>query len=324
MMPGTGGMPFTNERYNSYGEFLKEKFGSRVHKIPIHAGFSCPNRDGSAGFGGCTYCNIDSFTPKVARAKIPIYQQVLNSIDYLGGRFRAKAFIVYFQPYSNTYAPLEYLRDVFEQALAHPQVVGISIGTRPDCMDDAKFAYLEQLTRDYFVTVEYGIESAHDETLLLVNRGHDFQCTRDAIHKTAAHNIHVCGHVIYGFPNETRQQMLETTEQVAKLPLDFIKIHNLHVVRHTELARQFKQKPFPIFSFEEWVDFVCSIVAELNPDFMIERFYGDAPRELLIEPKWCQEKSAAEIIYAVQQRLQALNIYQGTNFQANVLQSYPG
>ncbi len=307
-------MWFSNGRYNSYGEFLKQRFGTRIHKIPVHAGFTCPNRDGSVALGGCTYCNIDSYTPEGARARLSVKEQIENSISYLRGRFRSAAFIAYFQPYSNTYASLEHLAELYEQALSHPEIVGLAVGTRPDCVDDAKLDYLQQLARDYFVTIEYGVESAHDETLRLINRGHDFACTEKAIRETAARGIHVCGHVIYGFPNESREQMLATTATVSALPLDFIKLHNLHIVRYTELARQFKQEPFPVFDFGDWVEFVCTVIERLNPDFQIERMYGDAPKELLIEPQWCRDKSPAEVIYAVQQRLQALDTHQGKYF----------
>ncbi len=302
------------ERYNSYGVFLQEKFGHRVHKIPINAGFTCPNRDGTVAQGGCTYCNIDSFTPETARVRIPIQQQVEDSIAYLRGRFKAKAFIAYFQPYSNTYAPLERLQELYEQALQHPEIIGISIGTRPDCLDDDKLDYLQQLARDYFVTLELGIESANDETLRLVNRGHDFNCTAQAFRRAANRGIYLCGHVVYGFPNENKAEMLRTTHALSELPLDFIKLHNLHVVRHTELARQFREKPFPVFDFEEWVAFVCEILRHLNPDFKIERLYGDAPQELLVAPRWCKEKSAAEVIYAIQHKLKKLEAYQGQYF----------
>src|SRR3990172_6020035 len=158
-------MKFSTDLYNSYGSFLQNKFGHRIHKITVNAGFTCPNRDGTVAQGGCTYCNIDSYTPEVARARIPIKQQVQNSIGYLKQRFHAKAFIVYFQPYSNTYAALEHLQNLYEQALEHPEVVGLAIGTRPDCIDEGKLNYLEQLARDYFITIEYGIESSFDKTL---------------------------------------------------------------------------------------------------------------------------------------------------------------
>lgn len=306
-------MPYSDLQYNSYGKFLKDKFGGRVHKVPVHAGFTCPNRDGTVAYGGCTYCNIDSFTPESARARIPIKQQVRTGIDYLKTRVDAKLFIVYFQPYSNTYAPLERLQRLYEQALDHPEVVGISVGTRPDCIDDRKLAYFEQLKRDYFVTIEYGIESAHDETLRVINRGHDYACTVEGIERTAKRGIHVCGHLILGFPNETREEMLETVDAVSKLPLNFVKLHNLHIVRHTELAREYSKHPFHIFSFEEWVDMACDTLERLNPKFIVERLYGNAPKRLLIEPQW--GRNGAKIIHAIQQELKRRDSVQGRLFQ---------
>ncbi|MFQ5824953.1 MAG: TIGR01212 family radical SAM protein [bacterium] len=295
--------------YNSYGQFLKDKFGTRVHKVPVHAGFTCPNRDGTVAVGGCTYCNIDSYTPRAARARVPIKEQVRTGIEYLKKRLGAKTFIVYFQPYSNTYAPLEHLQRLYEQALEHPEVVGLSVGTRPDCIDEDKLAYFEQMSRDYFVTIEYGIESVHDEILRLVNRGHDYACTVQAINRTANRDIYICGHVILGFPNETVQQMLTIADEISKLPLNFLKIHNLHIVRHTELGEEYSRNPFHLFTFDEWVDLVCHFLERLSPHIIVERLYGDAPKDLLIAPLWC--RNGSKIIYAIQQELKHRNTYQG-------------
>ncbi|MFQ5865313.1 MAG: TIGR01212 family radical SAM protein [bacterium] len=295
--------------YNSYGQFLKEKFGTRVHKVPVHAGFTCPNRDGTVAVGGCTYCNIDSFTPRAARARVPIKEQVQMGIEYSKQRVGAEAFIVYFQPYSNTYAPLEHLNRLYEQALDHPEVIGLSVGTRPDCIEEAKLSYFEELSQEYFVTIEYGIESVHDETLRLVNRGHDYSCTVQAIKRTASRGIYTCGHVILGFPNEMAEQMLTTADEISKLPLNFLKIHNLHVVRYTEMAREYLRRPFHLFSFEEWVDMVCRFLERLSPHIIIERLYGDAPKDLLIAPVWC--RNGSKIIYEIQQELKRRNTFQG-------------
>jgi len=296
-------------RFNSYGKFLQETFGTRVHKISVHAGFTCPNRDGTVATGGCTYCNIDSFTPRAARARVPVKDQVQQSIGYLKKRFKATAFIVYFQPYSNTYASVEHLEKLYAEALDHPEIVGLAVGTRADCIDDAKLNLFEQIQRDYFVTLEYGIESVHDETLRLINRGHDHACTVEAIQKTAELGLHVAGHVILGFPNETEQQMFATADEVSTLPLSFLKIHNLHIVRYTEMARAYLQNPFHIFSFTEWVEFVCRFLERVNPNIIIERLYGGAPLDLLIAPSW--RKSAAEIIHAIKKELERRNTYQG-------------
>lgn len=302
-------MNIPEDRYNSYGQFLREKFGTRVHKVPVHAGFTCPNRDGTVALGGCTYCNIDSYTPQAARARVPIKEQVQTGIDYLKNRVGAKVFIVYFQPYSNTYAPLEHLQQLYEQALDHPEVVGLSVGTRPDCIDEKKLRYFEQLSREYFVTIEYGIESVYDETLQMVNRGHDYSCTVRAIQCTANRGIYICGHVILGFPNETEEQMLIMADEVSKLPINFIKIHNLHIVRYTEMAREYLKKPLHLFSFEEWVDLVCRFLERLSPHIIVERLFGNAPKDLLIAPQWC--RNGSKIIHAIKQELKSRNTYQG-------------
>ncbi|HEX9653713.1 MAG TPA: TIGR01212 family radical SAM protein [bacterium] len=302
-------MKISELRFNSYGRFLQETFGTRVHKVSVHAGFTCPNRDGTAATGGCTYCNIDSFTPRAARARVPVKDQVQQAIGYLKKRFKAHAFIVYFQPYSNTYAPIEHLEKLYAEALDHPGIVGLAVGTRPDCIDGAKLDLFEQIRRDYFVTLEYGIESVNDETLRIINRAHDYACTVNAIQQTSERGLHVAGHIILGFPNESTDQMLATADEVSKLPLNFLKIHNLHIVRYTELAKAYLQNPFHIFSFQEWVEFVCHFLERLNPDIVIERLYGGAPLDLLITPNW--RKSAAQIIYAIQKELEHRNTHQG-------------
>lgn len=295
--------------YNAYGRYLQEKFGARVHKVSVHAGFTCPNRDGRVARGGCTYCNIVSFTPESARPRYSVRDQIATGIAFVKQRFEAKKFIVYFQPYSNTYAPVEHLETLFRDALHHPEVVGLSIGTRPDCVDDEKFAMLAQLARETDLTLEFGIESVYDETLRLINRGHDFACTRDAIQRAKAFGLQVTGHTILGFPNETREQMLASAAVLNTLRLDILKIHNLHVVRHTELARQYEREPFALFAFDEWQDFVIRYLERLSPEIVIERLYGDAPRELLIAPQW--NLSRAEIVQGIEKEMRRRNTFQG-------------
>jgi len=299
--------------YNAYGRYLQEKFGARVHKVSVHAGFTCPNRDGTVVRGGCTYCNIVSFTPESARPRYSVSDQIENGIVFLKQRFEAKKFIVYFQPYSNTYAPVEHLEKLFRDALRHSEVVGLSIGTRPDCVDDEKFEMLAELARETDLTLEFGIESVYDETLRLINRGHDFECTRRAIQRAQEYGLQVTGHVILGFPNETREQMLASVDVINTLGLDILKIHNLHVVRHTELARQYEREPFPLFSFEEWQDLVIRYLERLSPAIVIERLYGDAPRELLIAPRW--NLSRAEIVQGIEKEMQRRKTYQGRHAQ---------
>lgn len=295
--------------YNAYGKFLQEKFGARVHKVSVHAGFTCPNRDGTVARGGCTYCNIVSFTPESARPRYSVRDQIESGIAFLKKRFEAKKFIVYFQPYSNTYAPVEHLETLYRDALAHPEVVGLSIGTRPDCIDNKKLHMLADLAREKFIGVEYGIESVYDETLELINRGHDFTCTARAIHRTREFGLQVTGHIILGFPNETEAQMLASAEKINALQLEALKIHNLHIVRHTELARQYAAQPFHVFSFDEWKDLLIRFLERLSPSTLIERLYGEAPRELLIAPRW--HLSKAEIIQGIEREMRWRRTYQG-------------
>jgi len=299
----------TNFLYNPYGKFLQEKFGARVHKVSVHAGFTCPNRDGTVARGGCTYCNIVSFTPETARPKYSVRDQIDSVVAFLKRRFAAKKFIVYFQPYSNTYAPVAHLEALYRDALKHPDVVGLSIGTRPDCIDDEKLHMLAELACETFVSLEYGIESVYDETLRLINRGHDFACTARAIRRTREFGLHVSGHTILGFPNETEEQILASTAVINELKPDVLKIHHLHIVKHTELARQYTAQPFHVYAFDEWKDLVIRYLERLAPDIIIERLYGEAPRDLLIAPRWNLTKG--EILQAINAEMRRRGTSQG-------------
>jgi radical SAM protein (TIGR01212 family) len=307
----------SNFLYNAYGKFLQEKFGTRVHKVSVHAGFTCPNRDGTVARGGCTYCNIVSFTPERARPKYSVRDQIDSGIAFVKKRFEAKKFIVYFQPYSNTYAPVEHLEVLYRDALTHPEVVGLSIGTRPDCIDDEKLHMLADLSREAYISLEYGIESVYDETLRLINRGHDFACTANAIRRTREFGLPVTGHTILGFPNETEAKMLASAEVINDLKPDVLKIHNLHIVKHTELARQYAAQPFQVFSFEAWKDLVIRYLERLAPEIIIERLYGEAPRDLLIAPRW--NLSKAEILQSIESEMRRRETYQGRLFHEPVI-----
>ena len=296
-------------RYNAYGAYLKERFGCRVYKVIVDAGFTCPNRDGTVATGGCTYCDNNSFRPESVQRLKPIAEQVAVGIQYLRGRYRARKFIVYFQPFTNTHAPLEYLTPLYEEALDHQDVVGLSIGTRPDCVDDDKLAWFEKLARARFVTIEYGLESIYDETLRRINRGHDYRCWLDAVERTRGRGIMLCTHLILGFPWESRNQMLAMADAVSDLGIDFVKLHHLHVVRHTALAREYQRTPFPLLEYQEYVDLVVSFMERLNPSIKIERLFGLAPEEDLLAPRW--GKTKAQIQYGIEQALSARNTFQG-------------
>jgi radical SAM protein (TIGR01212 family) len=296
-------------RYNSYGRFLKERFGCRVYKVSVDGGFSCPNRDGTVAIGGCTYCNNDSFRPKSAENLKPISQQVSEGIEYLRKRFRAEKFIVYFQPFSNTHAPLDRLIPLYEEALHHPDVVGLSLGTRPDCVDESKLQWLETLAQTCFVTLEYGLQSVYDTTLARIHRGHDFRCWLDAMNRSRNRGLWLCTHLILGFPWERREEMLHEADILSRTGLNFLKLHHLHVVRDTLLEKEYQSQPFPLLMLEEYADLVVDFLERLDPEISIERLFGAAPEHLLVGPVW--GKSKAEIQRAIERRLEARNTWQG-------------
>ena len=273
-------------RYNAYGRFLKETFGCRVYKVSIDGGFTCPNRDGSLSLEGCTYCNNDSFRPRSATRLRPVPEQMSEGMDYLRRRYGARKFIAYFQPFSNTYAPLADLVPLYEAALDHPDVVGLALGTRPDCIDEEKLAWLERLARTRFVTVEYGLQSVCDETLRRINRGHDLSCWLEAMARTRNRGIWIGAHLILGFPWETRAETLAGADIVSDEGVNVLKLHHLHVVRGTALAREFAANPFPLPTLGEYAELVADFLERLSPDIRIERLFGTAPEGELIAPLW--------------------------------------
>ena len=277
--------------YNSYGRYLRDRFGCRVYKIGIDAGFSCPNRDGSLSTLGCTYCNNDSFRPKTSDCRKSVTEQLSDGMEYLRRRYGAKKFIAYLQTATNTYASMDVLAPLYETAVAHPDVVGLAIGTRPDCVDEEKLAWLAQLAKSCFVTVEYGLQSASDETLRRINRGHDVQCWRNAVTRTRNRGIHIGTHLILGFPWESREEMLRGAEVVSAAGIDFLKPHHLHVVRGSVLAGEYFANPFPLPTLEEYARLLADFLARLSPDICIERLFGTAPEELLIAPVWGKNKA---------------------------------
>jgi uncharacterized protein len=302
--------PFDNgRRYNAYGSFLRRRFGCRVHKVIVDAGFICPNRDGTVGLGGCTYCSNDSFRPGSVSQHLPVGEQVRRGIEYLTRRYGAGKFVVYFQPYSNTYRPLDQLIPLYEEALSAPDVVGLSVGTRPDCIDSAKIAWFERLARDRFVTIEYGLESVCDETLRRINRGHDVACWRTAVDLTRGRGIWLCAHLILGFPWETREQALSAAETLSEAGIDFLKLHHLHVVRGTKLAQEYLAGSFRAIDFEAYAQLVVDFLERLSPEIKIERLFGLAPGDQLIAPLWGRGK--ARMQQEIEAALQARATHQG-------------
>jgi len=282
--------PFsTKHRFNSYSDYFKKEFGQRVQKIAVDAGFTCPNRDGTLARGGCTYCNNEAFNPSYCNPQKSVAQQVAEGIEFHKVRYRrTSSYLVYFQPYSNTYAPLEKLQNLYEQALAQEGVIGLVIGTRPDCVDDEKLDYLQKLSEKHYIIVEYGIESIYNKTLERINRQHSFAQSKAAIEATAARGIHTGAHMIFGLPGESRQRMMDSVNIISKLPLDTIKFHQLQIITGTTMARDYKTNPqdYQLFSLEAYVDFVIRYTERLNPEFIIERFAGEVPPRYLAGPGW--------------------------------------
>ncbi len=297
-------------RYNTYGLWLKQHFGSRAYKVSVDGGFTCPNRDGLVARGGCTYCNNDSFRARGVTARDSIEKQVQNGVAFLSRRYQAEKFLVYWQHYTNTYASVERLHDVYMRSLSvDPRVVGISIGTRADCVEDEKLDMLRELARTHFVSLEYGLESIYDSTLQRLNRGHDLACYEDAVRRTRERGLPICTHVILGFPWETREEMLAYTNYLNRLSINFLKIHHLHVVRNTALGRDYLANPFRTFGYVEWIGFVCDFLERLSPDIVVQRLYGWAPDDDLIAPRW--DKSKAEILRDIQGELERRDSWQG-------------
>jgi radical SAM protein (TIGR01212 family) len=302
-------------RYNDYGNFLKEKFGCRVHKVSVDMGFTCPNRDGSVAQGGCIYCNNDTFVPPYARARFPMQDQIGCGMRYLKRRFKAQKFIIYFQAYTNTYDRIEKLEKLYREALGYENVVGIAVGTRSDCIDEKKIELFEALADECFVSVEYGIESVYDKTLRFMNRGHDYQSVKDAIELTKGRGVHIGAHIILGMPTENEEEMLYMAEEVSKLGIDSLKIHNLHIVKNTPLAETYKNSPFHLFGYHEYVDLITSFLERISPDVVIERLFTDTPKDLLIAPVW--NKNHNLIIRGIEEALERNNTYQGRLYNQN-------
>ena len=300
-------------RFNSYSRYFREVMGTRVQKVAINAGFTCPNRDGSAGMGGCTFCNNEAFTPSYCQPSKSITQQIDEGIEFHARRYRkAEKYLAYFQSFSNTYAPIEELRRIYGEALAHPLTAGIVVGTRPDCVDDAKLDWFAELARDRYVAIEYGIESTCDETLLAINRGHDFAVARRAVEMTAMRGLHVGAHFILGFPGETDEMLLAQADTINSLPLTTVKFHQLQIFKNTAMAAEYERAPerFAFKSMEEYIDFFIKILRRLRPSLVVERFAGEAPPRHRVGRDWGLVRNE-ELAARLDRRLVELDVRQG-------------
>ena len=306
-------------RYNSYTGYFKKTYGERLQKVVIDCGFTCPNRDGSISVGGCTYCDNRAFHPGYSTKEIPICQQIEEGIAFHKVRYRtAERFLAYFQPYSNTYAPLSHLRECYQEALSHPKIAGIVIGTRPDCVDEEKLDYLAALSREHIVILEYGIESCCNATLERINRGHTFEQAVKALDDTAARGIQQCAHFIFGLPGETKEQMLSFAPIINSLPLHSVKFHQLQIVKGTRMEQEFTAHPedFVQFSLEEYLDFFIDFLELLRPDLYIERFAGEVPPRFVNTTPWGLLRNV-ELIHLLEARLNERDSWQGKKWQNN-------
>ncbi len=305
-----------DKRYNSYARHFIRQFGQRVQKVSVDAGFTCPNRDGNKGYGGCTYCNNDAFNPSYCSPEKPIRQQIEEGIEFHARRYRrAGKFLAYFQAYSNTYDSLRNLRRIYEEALAVDNIAGLVIGTRPDCIDDEKLAYFGELSQKVYLIIEYGIESCYNPTLENINRGHTFEDAVEAIEKTADYGIKTGAHLILGLPGETKEQMIAQADILSKLPLNNLKLHQLQIVKGTKMARDYMLKPekFRFFDLEEYADLVIDFLEKLNPDIVVERFAGEVPPRFIAGPHWGPLRYD-RILQKIEQRFEERNTWQGRFF----------
>lgn len=301
-------------RYNDFSTFMSRHFPYKVQKLSVNAGFTCPNRDGVKGFGGCTYCNNQTFNPAYCRTEKTVRVQLEEGKQFFSRKYPQMKYLAYFQAYTNTYGELENLKRMYEEALEVDGVVGLVIGTRPDCMPDDLLDYLEGLAKNTFLMVEYGIESTDDTTLMRINRGHDFACTRDAVERTAARGILTGGHVILGLPGEEREGLMQQAATLSQLPLTTLKMHQLQLIKGTRMAHEYELDPtdFHLFTADEYIDLVIDYVEHIRPDMVLERFVSQSPKELLIAPDWGLKNH--EFTARVKKRMVERDAWQGKKY----------
>ena len=295
--------------YYDYGTWIRSRFPFRVQKISIDAGFTCPNRDGRLSTGGCIYCDNRTFNPAYCQRQDSITQQLQAGKQFFARKYPEMKYLAYFQAYTNTYASIDHLRQLYEEALQVEDVVGIVIGTRPDCVSDELLDYLEDLNQRCFLIVEYGVESANDETLRRINRGHTFEQSRLAIEKTHQRGILTGAHIILGLPGEDAQESLRQASLISSLPIDILKIHQMQIIRGTRLADEFAQKPFHIYSVDEYIRLIAAYIQRLRKDLVLERFVSQSPKEMRIAPQWGLKNH--EFTDLLNNYLKAHDIHQG-------------
>lgn len=307
-----------NRPYNSYAAYFRRLFGSRVQKVAVDAGFSCPNRDGTISVGGCTFCNNSAFTPSYCTPTKSVAQQIDEGIEFHRRRYRtATRYLAYFQAFTNTHAPLDKLRELYDQALQNPLVAGVVIGTRPDCVDEQKLDYFAELSRKCYVALEYGIESCNDSVLTSINRGHDYATAIRAVNMTAERGIHCGAHFILGLPGQSDEELIAQTDKINALPLTTVKFHQLQIFRGTAMAEQYDANParFRFWSIEEYIDLFSEILARLRPDIVVERFASEAPPRYHYGKNWGLVRNET-LWMMLERRLLEKEIYQGRYYKS--------
>jgi len=303
-----------DRRYYPFSQFLRERFGCKVYKLPVDAGFTCPNRDGKIGYGGCTYCYNPSFSPSILLQKSSISLQVKYRKALLKRKGKVNKFLVYFQSYTNTYAKVKILKRLYDEAIQDKDVIGFCIGTRPDCVPDEVLDLIESYAQDYHIWLEYGLQSIHNETLLRIRRGHDFAQFEDAVKRTQGRNIFICVHIILGLPGEAKEDILETARALARMGINGIKLHHLQVIKKTELVRDFQRGEFKVLSSKEYIKLVCDVLELLPARITIQRLVGEVLQDkMLVAPRWNLNKH--RILSAIDQEFVDRSSFQGSKFE---------
>ena len=300
-----------SKHYNDYGTWIRSMFPFRVQKISINAGFSCPNRDGRIGQGGCIYCDNRTFNPAYCNSTSSIKAQLEEGKKFFSHKYPDMKFLAYFQAYTNTYESIDKLKRMYEEALGVEDVIGIVIGTRPDCVSDELLDYLGHLNTQTFITIEYGIETANNNTLKLINRGHDFECVKRIVSKTAEKGIITGGHIILGLPGEDSEEIIRQAPLISALPINILKLHQLQVIHGTKLEQMYKEHPFHLFSPDEYIELIGRYIKLLRKDIVIERFTSHSPKDMLVGPQWGMKNH--EFTDKLMKYLRENNIYQGQN-----------
>lgn len=305
-----------NKRYNDYSSFIKKQFSERIQKISLNTGFTCPNRDGTKGVGGCTYCNNNAFNPDYCKPNKSITEQLNEGIAFFSKKYKTQRYLAYFQAYTNTYADINLVKQLYNEAISHSKVVGLVIGTRPDCVNINLIDFLSNLSKKYFVSLEFGVESTLDRTLEKINRCHTYQESINAYKMANNKGLYLGAHMIIGLPDESKIDILNHAKALSKLPINTLKLHQLQIVKHTIMAHEYKQNPeqFKLFSSEEYIDLITDFIALLHPDIIIERFISETPSHLLIAPRWNLKNF--EIVAKIDKKLKEKNLWQGKFYTA--------